>query len=673
MTETRVAAATSPPDTPPETRRSTLARPPAMRGSPYLWLAAFLLVVGLTRQFGSFGAGDSDLLNRWLFYSVLVIGFYFVFGVSGQFAFSQAAFAAVGGYTSWWAVRNEVFGTDTFWVGIIVGVAVACILAAGFSLLMRRASEFYLAIATLGLSEIILEILRKWNDFTGSAGDVSGGIKPIDYWFGHEVSQLNQYAEFWVWFVAFGIVMVDRDLARALAGATRDDRDARPASGRGDPRRSRRSSDASRCSCSAPASRRPPVRCSSHTKGFANPDDFSITLGLGIFVILIIGGIDSRWGPVVGAAFYVFVPQWLQGGIFGISGLDFTVKVFGQEHRFGDFRDIFFGSLLVITMIAFPEGLVGIGRRIRAKTFGKVIPERRTWLSDMFGLTPKRKDRPSAPARAARSTRRSTAVSTPRSPTRPTVIEAEDIRVQFGGVVAVDGVSLALHDNEILGLVGPNGSGKTTFLNALTGVVDATGTMRVLGNSVGLGRPGRIRGFGVLRTFQAPQTYTHLTCIEDVVLSTTDRKYTGITSSWFARPPMDHHERDRWAGAMVALDRVGLADLAEAPTVASVVRTTTAARARTGDLRRAEGTDARRAVGGPQRRGDRPARGLPPGAQGRRGGDPAHRPQARLHHVAVRPRRGARARPPGRGGPGRDGVRRPASRRRVSRCRRGSL
>ena len=90
--------------------------------------------------------------------------------------------------------------------------------------------------------------------------------------------------------------------------------------------------------------------------------------------------------------------------------------------------------------------------------------------------------------------------------------------------------------------------------------------MRVIGNPVGLGRPGRIRGFGMLRTFQAPQTYTHLTCLEDVLLSTTDRRFTGISSSWFARPPMDHHERERWAAAMVALDRVGLADLAELPT-----------------------------------------------------------------------------------------------------------
>ena len=430
---------------------------------------------------------------------------------------------------------------------------------------MRRASEFYLAIATLGLSEILLEIMRKWTDFTGSAGDVTAGIKPIDYWFGHEVSQLNQYAQFWVWFIAFAIAMVvaiwlARSPVQRETIAMRDQ--PQVAATLGVPTLKRRITMFVLGSGIAAAAGALFV----HTKGFANPEDFNITLGLGIFVILILGGIDSRWGPVVGAAFYVFVPQWLQGGIFGISGLDFTVKVFGQEHRFGDFRDIFFGSLLVITMIAFPEGLVGIGRRIRARTFGKVQPERRTWLSDLFGLTPKGKpDDASLNGDLSFSAPFVKGVHGDEPDTDP-VIEAEDIRVQFGGVQAVDGVSLTLYDNEILGLVGPNGSGKTTFLNALTGVVDATGSMRVRGNPVGLGRPGRIRGFGVLRTFQAPQTYAHLTCLEDVLLSTTDRRYTGITSSWFARPPMDHHERGRWEAAMAALDRVGLTHLAEAPT-----------------------------------------------------------------------------------------------------------
>ncbi len=126
-----------------------------------------------------------------------------------------------------------------------------------------------------------------------------------------------------------------------------------------------------------------------HWKTFASPDSFGIDLGLGIFVMLILGGIDSRWGPILGAFFYVFIPQWLQGGVLGIPGPEFSVTLQGQVHNASDFKNIIFGALLVIVMIAYPEGLVGIGRGVRGLVVGGARPARRTWFSDLLGLTPK--------------------------------------------------------------------------------------------------------------------------------------------------------------------------------------------------------------------------------------------------------------------------------------------
>jgi ABC-type branched-subunit amino acid transport system ATPase component/ABC-type branched-subunit amino acid transport system permease subunit len=537
--------------------------PPAMRGAPYASLALFLLVVALVRQYGDFGLGDQDLINTWLFYSVIVVGFYFVFGVSGQFAFSQAAFAAVGGYTSAWATREALFGTDTFWMGLVVGVAVAAVLAAVFAYFMRRASEFYLAIATLGLSSIFLDIIQHWDSFTGTTAGTTSGIRPITF-FGYEINQLNGYQIFWVWLGAFAIVMLiaiwlARSPVQRESIAMRDQHQV--AASLGVPVLKHRISMFVLGSAIAAAAGAVYV----HVKGFASPDSFDINLGIAVFVILIVGGIDSRWGAVLGAAFYVFVPQWLQGGVLGISGINVTIKVFGQEHRFGDFRDIFFGAVLVITMIAFPEGLVGVGRRLRALTLGQIRPERRTWLSDLIRLTPKGGRRRIEPAASGPPLQVKPGAGA-REPSGAEVLDAKDISVTFGGVRAVVDVSLTLHDGEILGLVGPNGSGKTTFLNALSGVVDALGTLTVLGTDVRLGRPGRMRELGVLRTFQAPQTYDHLTCLEDVLLSTSDRHVAGMLSAWFARVALDRHERRRWDEAMATLDRVGLADLADDPT-----------------------------------------------------------------------------------------------------------
>ncbi len=543
-------------------------RPPAMRGQPYLWLALFLLGVALFRQFGVSGFGDTDLVNTWLFYCVIVVGFYLVFGVSGQFAFSQAVFAAVGAYTSAWATRIALFGVDSFWMGVVVAIAITAVLAAVFAFLMRRASHFYFAIATLGLSEIVLEVLRKWTEFSGASGDTTSGIRPISV-FGYPLD--NPYRIFWVWFGALALVMLvtlllARSPVQREAIAMRDQDVVAATLGVAILR--------SRITMFVLGSAIAGLGGAifAHSKGFATPDSFAIDLGLGIFVMLIVGGLNSRWGPIVGAAFYVFVPQWLQGGVLGIPGVDVTVNVFGQEHRLGDFRDIFFGSLLVIVMIAFPEGLVGIGRRVRSLVLGRAHPAQRTWLSDLFGLTPKKHPAADDHARVRETTVAPTppveaaAVdgAAPASSGAP-VLEARDIRVQFGGVRAVDGASLSVLEHEILGLVGPNGSGKTTFLNALTGVVPASGSLRVRGNPVGLGRAGRVRAFAVVRTYQTPQTYEHLTCVEDVLLSTADRPLTGITPACLARLAVVRRDRARWEAAAHALERVGLIELAEEP------------------------------------------------------------------------------------------------------------
>ena len=78
-------------------------------------------------------------------------------------------------------------------------------------------------------------------------------------------------------------------------------------------------------------------------------------------------------------------------------------------------------------------------------------------------------------------------------------------------------------------------------------------------------RPGRARRAGLLRTYQAPQTYDHLSCVEDVLLSTADRQRTGMLSSWFLRPSVLRHEQERWRRASEAIVRVGLGAHAETP------------------------------------------------------------------------------------------------------------
>lgn len=148
------------------------------------------------------------------------------------------------------------------------------------------------------------------------------------------------------------------------------------------------------------------------------------------------------------------------------------------------------------------------------------------------------------------------------------MLTAEGVSVDFGGVHAVRDVSLEVGDTEIVGLIGPNGSGKTSFMNALSGVVRAQGSVRVAGDPVPLGRPERARRAGLMRMFQAPQTYPALSCLQNVLLASADRRYRGLSGSWLLRMPMKRHELQRTDRALAALDTVGLHGRADQPAAA---------------------------------------------------------------------------------------------------------
>jgi ABC-type branched-subunit amino acid transport system ATPase component len=143
---------------------------------------------------------------------------------------------------------------------------------------------------------------------------------------------------------------------------------------------------------------------------------------------------------------------------------------------------------------------------------------------------------------------------------------AEEVAVNFGGVRAVDGVGLEVSADEVVGLVGPNGSGKTTFLNALSGLVPATGRMSVEGRAVPFGRPRQVFRAGVARAFQSPQIFVEgMSCIDNVLLTSADAKAAGLGGATLGRPRMWRHERARWRAAMEAMEFAGLLELAEVP------------------------------------------------------------------------------------------------------------
>jgi branched-chain amino acid transport system ATP-binding protein len=109
------------------------------------------------------------------------------------------------------------------------------------------------------------------------------------------------------------------------------------------------------------------------------------------------------------------------------------------------------------------------------------------------------------------------------------LLTATDVKVHFGGVKAVDGVTLELQPGKLHGVVGPNGSGKTTLINAISRFVPLTaGTIDFDGHGVGGMRPHEVGRAGLARTFQSIRLLPTLTVRENVLLAV-DGRDTALT------------------------------------------------------------------------------------------------------------------------------------------------
>ena len=101
----------------------------------------------------------------------------------------------------------------------------------------------------------------------------------------------------------------------------------------------------------------------------------------------------------------------------------------------------------------------------------------------------------------------------------PPLIEVENLTMRFGGLTALDALSMAVREGEILGLIGPNGSGKTTFFNVLTGLYKASAGRIVYRGEDVIGKtPQEIYRGGVARTFQRSRLSLSLTVFDNIVI-----------------------------------------------------------------------------------------------------------------------------------------------------------
>ena len=242
--------------------------------------------------------------------------------------------------------------------------------------------------------------------------------------------------------------------------------------------------------------------------------------------MVVIGGVGSVIGPVLGALWVIGLPAFFPDND--------VVPLFGSSI-----------GLLIIVMY-FPGGLVQIGYSARAALLD--------WYIERRGEPEVAPSTTTPPA----SLRKTTADTTP-----DVVLATRGVSVRFGGNVALNNMTMQVNANEIVGLIGTNGAGKSTFMNAVGGYVPSTGNVELFGRDISSSSPAARARAGLGRTFQAATLFPELTVRETVQVALEARGRTPFLTTALFLPPSGSIERRRRAEADELIAFLGLGRYAD--------------------------------------------------------------------------------------------------------------
>ena len=254
---------------------------------------------------------------------------------------------------------------------------------------------------------------------------------------------------------------------------------------------------------------------------------FQITDSLRLVSIVVIGGLGTLMGPVVGALWVVGLPAFWPDN---------------------ELVPLFTSSIgLLILLLYFPGGLIQITYSARDALL--------RWAESRL---------PDAPSKTSTAP---PAVVLGGGRIRPVyqgpALAVRDVSVTFGGLRAVDRVSIVAHPGEVVGLIGANGAGKSTLMNAIGGFTPAEGIVEILGNDVS-GRSASTRArVGLGRTFQAARLFPELTVRETIQVALEARGRTHLLSTALFLPSASRSERAMASDASDLIDFLGLGRYAD--------------------------------------------------------------------------------------------------------------
>ena len=146
------------------------------------------------------------------------------------------------------------------------------------------------------------------------------------------------------------------------------------------------------------------------------------------------------------------------------------------------------------------------------------------------------------------------------------ILEVSGLTMRFGGLLAVNGVGLTVHEKQVVSMIGPNGAGKTTVFNCLTGFYQPTSGKILLDGEAIEGLPGhKIARKGVVRTFQNVRLFKDMTAVENLLVAQHRHLNTGFLSGLLKTKAFRKSEHEAMDFAAHWLEQVNLTDVANRP------------------------------------------------------------------------------------------------------------
>ena len=455
-----------------------------------------------------------SLLNTIGIAAIVATGIVVLTGIGGMTSFGQAAFVGFGAYAS--ALLTTAWGWSP-WLTLPVSLAASGLSALAIGAITLRLSGHYLALGTIAWA-VSLYYLAGNLDAVGRNDGISG-IPPLSV--GGYALIDTRWSCMLILTALLGVVLATRNLLdsrwgraiRSLRGGV-----VAAASFGVDTARARMLAFVYAAMLAGLAG-----WLYAHLQRAVNPTPFGLVAGIQYLLMAVVGGAGFVPGALLGATLVTLVNDRLQ---------DLLPKLLGAA---GNYEVIVFGLLLVLVLQSAPDGLWPLLARPRDRV-RRLIP---------------------APALPRRQHPAPGSV----------ILEADRLRKQFGGLVAVADLSFSVHAGEIVALIGPNGAGKSTSFNLLTGVArPSSGQTRFAGADITGRTPQSIARLGIARSFQHVKLVASMSVIENVALGAHLR---GTASPLAGVLRLDRAEEARlFAEAAMQLDRTGLTAHAFRPATA---------------------------------------------------------------------------------------------------------